>query len=275
MKLTHWKLGTVLLGVLILLCLVWWPEAEAPTPVQPVTTPDTAPLSEENPPLSVRPTHKGECEGCPSSVSFKSLKRSGPEGEERSDEYAKSALYAFAEEMGGCEGMLLKATLDGEPNPDTSSLGGCDGRTPLHVASTSDQVQALIDAGADVNARDRFGNTPLHVHAIPTTPTEDSLEVIDLLLEAGADASLKNSSGEQPWKAALLLAHTQGEHFWLHEKITKETGARGIIVEAYLASKPHLQEMADGLLGAYLVEAKIYRRLLAAAVASPAVAFKR
>ena len=45
MKLTHWKLGTVLLGVLILLCLVWWPEGEAPDSLQPVITTNDAAVS--------------------------------------------------------------------------------------------------------------------------------------------------------------------------------------------------------------------------------------
>lgn len=57
MKWRHWKLGTVLSGVLILLCLVWGPESEAPEPIQPVATPDTAPPPVVSPQLpSARPT---------------------------------------------------------------------------------------------------------------------------------------------------------------------------------------------------------------------------
>ena len=39
-----------------------------------------------------------------------------------------------------------------------------DGRTPLHLAASEGQVQTLmlcLKHGADVNAVDRFGNTPL------------------------------------------------------------------------------------------------------------------
>lgn len=49
------------------------------------------------------------------------------------------------------------------------------GSTALHIAvDTKDEklVQVLIEAGARVNARDEYGNTPLHVLLL--TAQEDS-----------------------------------------------------------------------------------------------------
>nr|WP_237078947.1 ankyrin repeat domain-containing protein [Myxococcus xanthus] len=71
------------------------------------------------------------------------------------------------------------------------------GRTALFEARQVDVAQALIDAGANPNAGK--GWTPLHQHA----RFKERGPVIEALLKAGADASLKNGSGQTPAQEAL------------------------------------------------------------------------
>ncbi len=70
-----------------------------------------------------------------------------------------------------------------------------DGKTPLHTVSNPDVVQLLIDEGADVHARDSEGNTPLHL--------AQNEQVIRLLLSAGADVKARNLRNETPLHLAV------------------------------------------------------------------------
>jgi cytohesin len=67
------------------------------------------------------------------------------------------------------------------------------GETPLHSAVLHDKlniVEALLSAGADVNAKDKWGSTPLHFAASPGTATA--------LLKAKAKVNAVNSGGRIP-----------------------------------------------------------------------------
>ena len=74
----------------------------------------------------------------------------------------------------------------------------------LHAAVSSNQTQIvrwLIDAGADVNARQQMDYTPLMGAA-----ANARLEILDLLLAHGADPSMKTTEG----KTAADLAREHG-----------------------------------------------------------------
>lgn len=76
--------------------------------------------------------------------------------------------------------------------------------TALHAAVSSNQVDTatwLLDAGADINARQQMDYTPLMGAA-----ADARVEIIDLLLGRGADRSLKSTDG----KTAADIARDRG-----------------------------------------------------------------
>jgi ankyrin repeat protein len=108
-------------------------------------------------------------------------------------------LYAARENCIACVDVLLKKGADIDlPDPD--------GVSPLHVAIMNanwDLARQLIEAGADVNQWDIFGEAPLftavgqrtridggHASIDPVNRT-DGLTVVRLLLERGADPNMQ------------------------------------------------------------------------------------
>ena len=78
-----------------------------------------------------------------------------------------------------------------------------DGDTPLHFAAeTGDKgiVELLIAKGADINAQDEFGITPLHEAAQYEYGHKD---VVELLVTKGANVNAKTKQGQ----TALDLAY--------------------------------------------------------------------
>ena len=102
----------------------------------------------------------------------------------------------------------VKALLDRGANVNAKDE---DGLTALYCSAAEghrDVAELLISRGADVNARSKDGFTALHVAAY-----EKHKAVVELLLSKGADISLRNDAGYTPSRyvrsgeiAALLLA---------------------------------------------------------------------
>jgi hypothetical protein len=82
-------------------------------------------------------------------------------------------------------------------------LPTAQGSQPIHLAATNPDIsalKALIDAGADVNARDHDASTPLHM-AVYVQKAQHT----QMLLDAGADPKAKNNLGRD----VLSLARKQ------------------------------------------------------------------
>ena len=93
------------------------------------------------------------------------------------------------------------------------------GRTPLmklvwREDATVQQVQQLLDAGADINARDNAGNTVLmracrvwwYCHEVP-----GDMDVVRFLVEKGVDVHARNAAGQNALEVAMCSHESDEE----------------------------------------------------------------
>jgi len=74
------------------------------------------------------------------------------------------------------------------------------GETPLHSACQNREiVELLLDRGANVEANNNHGMTPLHV-----TARDNCLDVAELLLDRGANLEARNDDGNTPLHMACV-----------------------------------------------------------------------
>lgn len=88
-----------------------------------------------------------------------------------------------------------------EEGVDVNSTFHC-GRTALHLAvfhRKDEIVELLLEINADVHARSRWGETPLHVHIA----RRGSIGVLQLLLDYKADANVRTRHGETAFYCAI------------------------------------------------------------------------
>jgi ankyrin repeat protein len=74
------------------------------------------------------------------------------------------------------------------------------GLTPLHLASRLNHIEIaklLIDRGADLEAKTNGGWTPLHLAS-----DNNNIETAKLLIERGADVEAKTNGGRTPLRKA-------------------------------------------------------------------------
>ena len=102
-------------------------------------------------------------------------------------------------------------------------LTGCDGNTELMksvLSEDSAQVQALLDAGADINARNNYGWTALMHAARNGDPDQDDrgwtalmraarmghANIVEILIQQGADLEKSDNQG---WTALLWAVNQE------------------------------------------------------------------
>lgn len=97
-------------------------------------------------------------------------------------------------------GLLLKHGA----NPNVCSEGTAF--APLHYAAMrgdSDLLNALLEAGSQVDAKGEFNATPLHMAAAHGQP-----RAVERLLVAGADVNAKTEKGQTPLHFAVTFGYT-------------------------------------------------------------------
>lgn len=81
----------------------------------------------------------------------------------------------------------------------------CNGETPFMIAavkrSAPQTLEVLLEAGADINAQDKFGNTSF-MYIVKHPQALMRLRILDFMIENGADANVKNNKGQTIWDFA-------------------------------------------------------------------------
>ncbi len=121
-----------------------------------------------------------------------------------SDDDASLPMIFRATERGDLD--TVKRLIDEDPQVVTETIETND--QPLHMACWQKYeaiVSLLINAGADVNSRGDFGQTPLHYAVFEGD--EYSTPIVRLLLKAGADPNIVDKRSQ-----STPLKWAQREH---------------------------------------------------------------
>lgn len=74
-----------------------------------------------------------------------------------------------------------------------------EGMTPLHLVLYPEVAETLLKLGADVNAKSIDDETPLHIQV---AEGEQQYDMVKLLLQHGASKTAKDVNGERPYDIA-------------------------------------------------------------------------
>lgn len=118
-----------------------------------------------------------------------------------SDGYGQTPLYWVSNAYpydGAARAAVVATLVQAGANVNVrEKVKGC---SALHMAARRGNVlvaQALLEGGANIEARDKYGDTPLH-RAVKCRQAE----MVTFLLASGADAQAKSKSGQTPQQMA-------------------------------------------------------------------------
>jgi ankyrin repeat protein len=171
--------------------------------------------------------------------------------------FTSRSLAAFALLAGAC-GSVPRSAHDGDVARVTEYLlggkgavqdrfeeGGCSGCTLLHYAAGDTQgrvavAKLLVERGADVNAVESHGLTPLHVACVNQNP-----EVVRLLLANGAAVNGQDQTGNTP--LIMAAAHVKEKPTWIFTPVgavatsQRAPGPSEVIVTALLDARADIE----------------------------------
>ena len=90
------------------------------------------------------------------------------------------------------------------------------GLTPLHEAAVRGDIKiaaALVSAGADINMKNRNGQTPLLWHMAICSTT--NIEIVNFLVSQGADVNAKDNMGFAPIHEAAIRGKREVVDFFI------------------------------------------------------------
>lgn len=160
------------------------------------------------------------------------------------DDEGKTALHLLAyNELDLCEKGLL-ALFDAGLNVNEPDK---EGKTALHhAAGISSISEFFLMHGAKVNAQDRDGNTPLF-YAIVSGDLM-GFDAIQVLLQNGADLTLRNKRGESPY-SWLASAPEKYEHIRQQlQKFLKKNNAEAQIQKEPVTTLNIIEAIGNGLI---------------------------
>ena len=142
-------------------------------------------------------------------ASRKGAKAEGGEGRKLCEEsFSRTGLLTVDDDfLQAYLGELTELPEFVELGPVGPRTRGNFGNTPLHVAAVRgevDAIEALLDAGAEINAAGEHGYTALH-----EAVEQGQGEVVRLLLARGASVSAHNAEGQRALDIAEWLDNPQ------------------------------------------------------------------